>query len=76
MSFWTSLTKEKKNEYKIVSGILITSVIIGIIVGMNPEFVAIRNFTAGYMAASLMSALVMFSVYHAILHFREKKQHA
>ncbi|AOM83454.1 hypothetical protein [Salisediminibacterium beveridgei] len=76
MSFWTTLSKAKKNEYMIVSGILITAVIIGIIVGMNPEFVAIRNFTAGYMAASLMSALVMFAVYHSILYFREKKQNA
>lgn len=76
MSFWTQLSNEKKNEYIIVTGILTASVIIGIIVGLTPEFVVIRNFTAGYMAASLMSAVVMFSVYHIILYFREKKQNA
>ncbi|ADI00057.1 hypothetical protein [Salisediminibacterium selenitireducens] len=74
MSFLNNLSKNKRNEYMIVGAILSLSVIIGIIVGNTEAFVAPRNFTAGYMAGSLTSALVLFAVYHTILFFKNKKQ--
>lgn len=74
MSFLSNLPKDKRNEYMTVAGILSLSVIIGLIVGNTEALVAPRNFTAGYMAGSLTSALVLFSVYHIILFLKNKKQ--
>lgn len=55
-----------KTEYIIVFSLLALSVIIGIIVGMNEEWFVRRNFTAGYMAGSLLSVLILFGVYQII----------
>ncbi|MFC4738347.1 hypothetical protein ACFO4L_17375 [Bacillus daqingensis] len=69
MAFLDSLSNDKKLEYGIVAALLLISVAVGIFVGMNEEWFLRRNFTAGYMAGSLMSAVLLFGIYRTIAFF-------
>ncbi|UTR14135.1 hypothetical protein MM221_16380 [Salipaludibacillus sp. LMS25] len=59
-------------ETGIIIGILVLSVIIGIIVGRQEEWISPRNFTAGYMVGSLTSIIILFSIYRFISFIAEK----
>ncbi|TVP88133.1 MAG: hypothetical protein EA344_00820 [Alkalicoccus sp.] len=66
MTALKDLTQEQKTEYIIAISLLAVSVAVGIVVGMNEEWFARRNFTAGYMAGSLLSVILLFAVYRSI----------
>ncbi|GEL08945.1 hypothetical protein [Salisediminibacterium halotolerans] len=57
--------KETKREYILIFSLLAIAVIVGIFVGLNEEWVTQRNFSAGYMAGSLLTALLLFAVYRS-----------
>lgn len=58
--------KETKREYILIFSLLAIAIIVGIFVGLNEEWVTRRNFSAGYMAGSLMTALLLFALYRSI----------
>ncbi|SDO27201.1 hypothetical protein [Alkalicoccus daliensis] len=66
MTALKELSREQRIEYIIMASLLIISVIIGIIVGMNEEWFLRRNFTAGYMAGALLSVILLFGIYRFI----------
>ncbi|PRO64721.1 hypothetical protein [Alkalicoccus urumqiensis] len=61
----------KQNALPLI--LLAVSVAVGIFTGMNEAWFDARNFTAGYMAGSLCSAVVLFAVYNSILFIKERK---
>ncbi|WP_078577411.1 hypothetical protein [Salipaludibacillus agaradhaerens] len=60
------MSQNDRIETGIIVAILALSVIIGIIVGRQEEWIAPRNFTAGYMVGSLTSIIILFSIYRSI----------
>ncbi|ADU29639.1 hypothetical protein [Evansella cellulosilytica] len=69
MSFFTNLSKEEKTEYAIVFSIFAISIIVGMVVGQNTEWFRPAFSSAGYMAASLVTCLVLFMIYNVTLFF-------
>lgn len=63
---FNNLSKETKREYVIVAIIFIISIIVGVSVGNNEEWFHPSFFMAGYMAASLITCLLLFAVYRMI----------
>lgn len=61
-----NLSKETKLEYIIVAIIFIISIIVGIIVGKNEEWFRPSFFMAGYMGASVITCLLLFTLYRVI----------
>lgn len=70
------MSKSQKIEYIIVFSLLALSVIAGIIVGMNEEWFLRRNFTAGYMAGSLLTVLLLFGMYQTVNFFLNMKNNS
>jgi uncharacterized ion transporter superfamily protein YfcC len=66
MAILKNLNKDQKMEYIIALSLIAVSILAGIIVGMNEEWIDRRNFTAGYMAGSLLAALFLFGIYRSI----------
>ncbi|QKS70649.1 hypothetical protein FLK61_28315 [Paenalkalicoccus suaedae] len=60
---WKEKEKHEQVHLIITFAIIGVAAIIGLIVGGNEEWFASRNFSAGYMAGSLLSALVLFLIY-------------
>ncbi|WP_147803116.1 hypothetical protein [Alkalicoccus halolimnae] len=60
------LNKDQKMEYTIALSLIAVSILAGIVVGMNEEWMDRRNFTAGYIAGSLLAALFLFGIYRSI----------
>ncbi|MBU9720843.1 MULTISPECIES: hypothetical protein [Bacillaceae] len=69
MNYFKNLSKETY----IVYSIFIISIIIGILVGANTEWFRPAFSNAGYMAGSLMSCLLLFSIYQTVSYFRERR---
>ncbi|WP_257009804.1 hypothetical protein [Evansella halocellulosilytica] len=67
-----NLTKEERRNYIIGFSIIFISIITGIFVGQNGEWFSPANFSAGYMAGSLITALVLFFIYQIIDFFVSK----
>ncbi|PYZ94006.1 hypothetical protein CR194_00230 [Salipaludibacillus keqinensis] len=67
------ISKQDKLQFIIISSIISVSILSGIFVGLNEDWFISRNFTAGYMAGSLMTVIVLFSIYRSIAFFFEKK---
>ncbi|MBU9713169.1 hypothetical protein [Evansella tamaricis] len=68
-----SILKNITKEHYIVFGIFVVSILVGILVGGNREWFRPAFSNAGYMAGSLMTCLILFSIYHAVSHFSNKK---
>ncbi|SER76609.1 hypothetical protein [Salipaludibacillus aurantiacus] len=66
------MSKQERINIIIVFALLGAAVAVGIFVGTNEEWIASRNFTAGYMAGSLLAAVVLFSIYRSIAFIFEK----
>ncbi|MGJ9383663.1 hypothetical protein CR203_19905 [Salipaludibacillus neizhouensis] len=62
-------SKEQKFDFGMNLAIIGLAILIGVIVGMNEEWFLARNFTAGYMAGSLLAALLLFALYRTIVFF-------
>ncbi|SDZ18797.1 hypothetical protein SAMN05421736_107120 [Evansella caseinilytica] len=76
MAFFKNLDKSQKLEYSIVFSIFAISIIVGNVIGQNSEWFRSSNSTGGYMAGSLLTCLVLFSVYRSIafiVHLFRKK---
>lgn len=67
------MSKENKFDLIIITSILILSMLVGIFVGLNEEWFDTRDFTAGYMSGSLLTVILLFSIYRSIAFFFEKK---
>ncbi|UTR09113.1 hypothetical protein MM300_14525 [Evansella sp. LMS18] len=64
-----NLSREQKIEYVIVFSIFAVSIIVGILVGRNEEWFRPAFFSAGYMSGSLITCLLLFSIYRSVSYF-------
>ncbi|MDG5786289.1 hypothetical protein QA612_02220 [Evansella sp. AB-P1] len=62
-------SKEQKTDGIIISTIFIISIVVGIFVGNNTEWFRPAFATAGYMAGSLLTCVLLFSIYRIISFF-------
>jgi len=72
MVTFKEMSKENTIHFIIIASIFILSILTGIFVGLNEELFALRNFTAGYMAGSLLAVIVLFAIYRSIAFFFER----
>ncbi|WP_035186068.1 hypothetical protein [Alteribacter aurantiacus] len=61
-----NVSKEEKVEQIIVAVIFLLSIGAGVFVGGNEEWFRNSHFSAGYMAGSLVTCIVLFSVYQLV----------
>ncbi|WP_096439855.1 hypothetical protein [Alteribacter populi] len=61
-----NVSKEEKTEQIVVGVIFFLSIIAGLFIGNNTNWFTSANFSAGYMAGSLVTGLLLFSVYQII----------
>ncbi|MBM7097517.1 hypothetical protein JSY36_17425 [Bacillus sp. H-16] len=61
-----NVTKEEKIEQIIVVVIFLLSIGTGVFVGGNEEWFRNAHFSAGYMAGSLVTCVVLFSIYQLV----------
>ncbi|WP_280768766.1 hypothetical protein [Salipaludibacillus daqingensis] len=73
MITFKEMSKENRLHLLIISSIITVSILAGIYVGSNEAWFNPRNFTAGYMAGSLLAVIVLFSIYRSVAFFIEKK---
>ncbi|UCZ54160.1 hypothetical protein LGQ02_05195 [Bacillus shivajii] len=67
-----NLTKDEKKEYIVAFTIIAISIIVGIFVGQNEEWFRPANFSAGYMSGSLLTGVILFSLYRFVDFLIEK----
>ncbi|CAM3977505.1 hypothetical protein [Alkalicoccus chagannorensis] len=66
MSMLKDMTSEQRRDSIITFVLIGIAVVIGIVVGRNEEWFSPANFSAGYMAGSLLSVILLFAVYRSI----------